>query len=136
LFPYREPDSKASSTNLDVKHRVLRIYFIAETQYEGKINGNKSWSGKSVWSGEITPHRESLLNDLNLPNTTGPAKWWLTLIEDKWPYEKAAGDVYFSPVAKQRSFNRNNSTQLYQMDVFVLIILAAFSCTLRMKKRS
>lgn len=136
LFPYREPDSKASSNNLDVKHRLLRIYFIAEAQYEGKIDGSKPWSGKTKWSGDITQHRKSLLEKLNLPESTGPSKWWLTEIEDQWPYKKAAGDVYFAPVAKQITFDRSANSQRNPMDASALVMLASFIWVVRPRKRS
>jgi hypothetical protein len=134
LFPYREPDSKASSNSLDVKSRLLRIYFIAEAQYEGKIDGSKPWSGKTRWSGDITKHRKSLLSKLGLPSATGPSKWWLTEIEDQWPYEKAAGDVYFSPVAKQVTMDRDSKPRAYQMDASALVMLLSFIWVVRLKK--
>lgn len=127
IFPYREPDSKASSDNLAAKNRLLRIYFIAEAQYEGRIAGSKPWSGKAVWSGDITQHRTALLNSLNLPESTGPSKWWLTEIEDKWPYQKAAGDVYFSPVARQATLDRGTASQDGRMDASGLVMLAGLA---------
>ena len=135
LFPYREPDSKASGGNVDAKRRLLRIYFIAEAQYEGKIDGNRPWSGKTKWSGDITRHRETLLAKLKLPETTGPSNWWLTEIEDRWPYEKAAGDVYFSPVAKQATFGRATARH-FQMDASALAMLACFVWVVRPRKRN
>jgi hypothetical protein len=135
LFPYREPDSQASTKNLDAKNRLLRIYFIAEAQYEGKIDGNKPWSGKTKWSGDITRHRLSLLEKLKLPESTGPSKWWLTEIEDQWPYKKAAGDVYFSPVAKQSTFDRGATSQRNPMDASGFVILAGFLWVMRPWKR-
>lgn len=135
LFPYREPDSKASSDGLAAKQRLLRIYFIAEAQYEGKIDGSKSWSGKTVWSGEITQHRKDLLSKLRLPATTGPSTWWLTEIEDLWPYRKAAGDVYFSPVSKQRNIDRSTVSQHDPVDASGLLMLAGFIWVIGLRKR-
>jgi hypothetical protein len=134
LFPYREPDSTASAGNLDLKNRLLRIYFIAETQYEGRISGSKPWSGKTKWSGDITTHRKSLLGNLNLPASTGPSKWWLTEIEDQWPYRKAAGDVYFSPVSKQKSIDRSTS-QHSQTDASGILMLAGLIWVIGLRKR-
>lgn len=101
LFPYREPESATAKGQLDVSSRLLRIYFIAEARYRGQIDGGKKWSGKAVWAKDITRHKSSLLDSLKLPDTTGPKTWWLTEFEDNWRYEKAAGDVYFSPDPKQ-----------------------------------
>lgn len=101
LFPYREPESTTAKGKLDASSRLLRIYFIAEARYRGQIDGGKKWSGNAVWSNDITKHKSSLLKSLKLPDSTGPKTWWLTEFEDNWRYEKAAGDVYFSPDPKQ-----------------------------------
>jgi len=124
LFPYREPDSAAASKALASNFRLLRIYFIAETQYEGKINGTQAWSGSTRWSGNITKHRGQLLQELNLAAATGPETWWLTEIEDQWPYEKAAGDVYLVPVAKPMLIDRDGRNQPYRVDASLLAMLA------------
>lgn len=125
LFPYREPDSGASRNALDAPDRLLRMYFIAAARFRGEIQGGKKWSGKTVWSGDITPHREELLRDLGLSPATGPAQWWLTLFEDRWPYAKAAGDVYFSRDADQRSMSRQISANEKPVDAVFLAMLAA-----------
>jgi hypothetical protein len=101
LFPYREPESATAKSKLDVSSRLLRIYFIAEARYRGEIDGEKPWSGKTVWADDITRHKASLLKSLKLPASTGPDTWWLTEFEDNWRYQKAAGDIYFSPDPKQ-----------------------------------
>jgi hypothetical protein len=134
IFPYREPDSKESSASLDAKSRLLRIYFIAETQYEGKIDGSRPWTARTVWSGDITQHREGLLDTLNLPKNTGSEKWWLTKIENDWPYDKAAGDVYFSPASKQSTFDMSSNSQTNQMDASALVMIAGFIWVIRMKR--
>lgn len=130
LFPYREPESTESSQKLGAKNRLLRIYFIAETQYEGRINGNKRWSGKALWSGDITSHRTELLSALQLSTSTGPSRWWLTKIDDQWPYQKAAGDVYFSPAAKEKSFNLSAASTGNTIELSSLALVALFSWTL------
>lgn len=127
LFPYREPDSANSSNQLDAKNRLLRIYFIADTQYEGKINGETPWSGRAIWSGDITTHRNVLLTALQLPQNTGPAHWWLTKFEDAWPYEKAKGDLYFLPVSKKSTFGQSTINGTPSMDIAGIAILSACS---------
>ena len=114
LFHYREPESATPKDNLDISSRLLRIYFIAEARYRGRIDGGKKWSGEAVWANDITKHKASLLQSLKLPDSTGPKTWWLTEFEDQWKYEKAAGDVYFSPDSEQttidlRSFGGHTS---------------------------
>ena len=88
LFPYREPESGDSRGALKAPDRLLRMYFIADARFRGEIEGARKWSGKTVWSGDITSHREELLRELGLPRDTGPAKWWLTEFEDRWPYTR------------------------------------------------
>jgi hypothetical protein len=135
LFPYREPESSESSQQLGAKKRLLRIYFIAETQYVGKIDGKKRWSGKALWSGDITTHRNELLSALQLPSSSGPSRWWLTKIDDQWPYEKAAGDVYFSPATREKSFNLSAASTSKTIELSGLTLVALFSWTL-LRKRS
>lgn len=132
LFPYREPESTAASKALDNQFRLLRIYFIAEGQYEGKIKG-EDWSGKTRWSGDITKHREGLMKALKLPANTGPDTLWLTEIEDFWPYEQAAGDVYFFPVAKQMVIDRDGLLMPHKLDV-MLIVMLGLGLLLRFRK--
>jgi hypothetical protein len=97
LFPYREPDSKSSAESLGATSRLLRIYFLAEARYRGELTKEVSWTGKTAWAGKLTDeNRKKTLDHLKLPETTGPAEWWLTEFEDNWPYRVAPADVYFA----------------------------------------
>lgn len=108
LFPYREPDSTEASQQLGAAGRLLRIYFISDQAYEGRFDNGAAWSGKKMWSGDITSDRSSLLKQLKLPAAeSGPATWWLTEIEDQWPYTKAPGDVVFAPAKSQKPLLRS-----------------------------
>jgi hypothetical protein len=107
LFPYREPDPKAFAHALGAKERLLRIYFIAEARYRGELTKETPWTGQAVWSDTLTPeNRRTLLELLKLPANTGPASWWLTEFEDRWPYRAAPADVYFS---LERRYRRRGS---------------------------
>lgn len=107
LFPYREPDSRQDAAKLNVKDRLLRIYFVAESRYEGRFPSGQAWEGKPRWSQPLqSEQRSQLLRHLGLPETTGPSKCWLTEFDDHWPYGKAPGDVYFSASADQRKLAR------------------------------
>lgn len=108
LFPYREPDASEAKEKLNVSARLLRIYFIADARYRGVMDGGGKWSGKAVWSDEISQHRDKLLRELKLPSNALPGTWWLTEFEDSWPYEKAAGDVYFVPDRNQGKLDGAN----------------------------
>ncbi len=120
LFPYREPESSIAKGKLDVSSRLLRIYFIAEARYRGQIDEGKKWSGEAVWAKDITRHKSSLLKSLKLPDSTGPKTWWLTEFEDNWRYQKAAGDVYFSPNSKQTALDTRSTGRVPSYDAAFL----------------
>jgi hypothetical protein len=102
IFPYREPDSRSAAARLGVGHRLLRIYLVAESRYEGRFSTAGQWSGRTRYSQPLQQHqRTELLRHLNLPESTGPSEAWLTEFEDAWPYGKAPGDVTFTPSANQ-----------------------------------
>jgi hypothetical protein len=104
LFPYREPDSTKSASSLGADRRLLRIYFLADARFQGEMTKDWPWTGKVAWAGKLSPEsRKQVLEQLRLPETTGPAEWWLTEFEDNWPYRVAPADVYFS-----RSENQND----------------------------
>lgn len=97
LFPYREPNPEKAAAALDAHHRLLRIYFLADAKYQGKMDGDPGWTGRIAWAGKVEAEdRTRTLALLNLPPSTGPAEWWLTEFEDDWPYRNAPADVYFS----------------------------------------
>jgi hypothetical protein len=107
LFPYREPDTKSAADLLGAKRRLLRIYFVAEARYKGELTKEHPWSGTVAWAGKVDDaDRKKLLELLKLPQTTGPAQWWLTEFEDNWPYEVAPADVSFAPDANQADVRR------------------------------
>ena len=129
LFPYREPDSRDAAKALDMKHRLLRIYFVAEARYRGELTQQVAWTGKPVWSKKLSAaNRKKLLDFLKLPPTTGPAQWWLTEFEDDWPYALAPADLYFSRDPDQKTLQRACSQQRsspWPTDVWVYAIAAA-----------
>jgi hypothetical protein len=114
LFPYREPDSRTSAKALGARHRLLRIYFIADARYRGEFpatifSKSQAWTGKPVWSNKVSAEdRKKVLEQLKLPPSTGPAEWWLTEFEDDWPYAMAVGDLYFSRDRDQRKIKRHS----------------------------
>jgi len=106
LFPYREPDPSAVAAELGAVNRLLRIYFIAEARYAAEIDKGP-WSAKVAWAGKVKDaDRLAVLKLLNLPETTGPAQWFLTEFENNWRYQAAPGDVYFSRSGNQDAVHR------------------------------
>ena len=113
LFPYREPDPTKSAASLGASHRLLRIYFVADARYQGELTKDQPitkeevWTGRVAWAGKLSGEdRAKVLEHLRLPNTTGPAEWYLTEFEDNWPYKVAPADVYFSRSANQYDVRR------------------------------
>jgi hypothetical protein len=107
LFPYREPDPKQSAAALGIRHRLLRVYFIADARFRGEITPKYLWTGKLAWSNKIDgAARSRLLDLLKLPSETGPAAWWLTEFEDDWPYRAAPADLTFVKDDNQQPVKR------------------------------
>jgi hypothetical protein len=107
LFPYREPDPRQAAAALGARQRLLRIYFLAEARYRGELTPESPWTGKVAWAGPLgAPDRGKVLELLRLPDSTGPAAWWLTEFEDDWPYRAAPADVTFARDADQGTVKR------------------------------
>jgi hypothetical protein len=106
LFPYREPESATAARALQASPRLLRIYFIASRAHHGSLGDGQPWSGRTVWSGDISRWRTDLLALLKLPATTAPGTWWLTECEDRWAYTTAPGDLWFAPEKRNRTVRR------------------------------
>src|SRR5262249_34768493 len=84
-----------------------RIYFLADGRYQGELTKETPWTGNVAWAGKLdAANRKQVLDLLNLPETTGPADWWLTEFEDRWPYKIAPADLYFSRDVEQNSIKR------------------------------
>lgn len=107
LFPYREPDPAGFAEPLQARERLLRIFFIADGNHRGQLTPNQPWTGQVVWSDRLmAENRTKLLELLRLPDTTGPAEWWLTEFEDHWAYQVAPADVYFAATKDRRPVHR------------------------------
>ncbi|MES2997266.1 MAG: DUF2330 domain-containing protein [Verrucomicrobiota bacterium] len=110
IFPYREPDSRGDAAELGIRHRLLRIYFVAESRYEGRFSPGHRWAGKTRYSQPLgKDQRAELLRHLDMPESSGPSQAWLTEFEHDWPYGKAPGDVYFSPSSDQGNYPLPNN---------------------------
>lgn len=107
LFPYREPDPKNMVSSLGASKRLLRIYFIGEARYRGDLTPEIGWDAKVAWSNKMSAEaKKKTLELLNLPETMGPAEFWLTEFEDNWPYRVAPADLYFSTSSDQSTIKR------------------------------
>jgi hypothetical protein len=134
LFPYREPESSHAKRKLNAPERLLRIYFIADPRYTANLDGGGKWTGKAVWSDDITPYREKILHELKLPASTGPQKWILTEFEDRWPYASAPGDLYFSKNSDQSRIDTRSTYSAPPRDA-ALLAAFVFLCVQRLGSR-
>ncbi len=129
LFPYREPDYTSAAEALEARHRLLRIYFLAEARYRGDLDKGAGWTGRVAWANKLNAaDRKQVLALLKFPETTGPAEWWLTEFEDDWPYRVAPADVYFARDANQATVKRRPIIQyvfsIWSVDVMVTALAA------------
>jgi Uncharacterized protein conserved in bacteria (DUF2330) len=129
LFPYREPESTAK--DIGTSKRLLRIYFVAEARYQGDLTKDDPWTGKVAWTNKLkATDRSKALELLKLPETTGPAEWWLTEFEDDWPYRVAPADVFFARCHDQNEVKRPPNIEYVSTarpPDFVACILAAIA---------
>jgi len=106
LFPYREPATAAPSVAAragETLHnrtqappsRNLKIYFLGNKRYQGRLEGGQKWGGRTTWFGHIDEARYlGVIDSLGLAGKVGSAKW-LTVFEDEWPYEHSDSDLVF-----------------------------------------
>jgi hypothetical protein len=107
LFPYREPDPRSAAHELGATHRLLRLYFLAEARYQGKLTEQAPWTGRVAWANKLSDKdRTQILSLLSLPATTGPTDCWLTEFEHDWPYRVAPADLYFARDSNQDTVKR------------------------------
>jgi hypothetical protein len=140
LFPYREPESRKSAEALEAHHRLLRIYFVAEARYRGELTPETAWTGQVAWAGKMSEaDRKNALELLKLPETTGPAQWWLTEFEDDWPYRTAPADVTFSRSPTQDEVRRAPILEYvaasFPADAMVYALAAVVAVPLRRRRK-
>jgi hypothetical protein len=81
--------------------------------------------------------RTHLLTQLQLPAETGPAEFYLTEFEDRWPYKVAPADVYFA-AAKDQQDVRRPDVYVYQEnsgDISVAILFAVACVPLLLRRK-
>lgn len=142
LFPYREPESAAAAGALGATDRLLRIYFIGDARYAGALSTPGAWTGQAVWSNKLDAGaRRRALELLKLPDTTGPAAWWLTEFEDHWPYKVAPSDLTFAKAPDQTTLAREPVIEYTLaptrgMDGTPWALAGAFAIVLRSRRRA
>jgi len=141
LFPYREPDYKGSAERLGASERLLRVYFLGDARYEGELTKEQPWSGQVAWADKLSDvNRKAILEHLNLPESSGPAQWWLTEFEDNWPYQIAPADLYFTASVNQDAVKRPPVLQYVSTDgditLFAVVAVVVMPLYWRRRKRA
>jgi Uncharacterized protein conserved in bacteria (DUF2330) len=105
FFPYREPAMEDRGET----DRLLRVYFLGESRYDGTIGTDSQWPGQTVWSNLVDQdNRAQLLRLAKLPPDTAPKALWLTEIEDRSAPRKGTDDVYFSAIRNRETVKRRD----------------------------
>ena len=89
FYPYREP-RPSSTTKLDLPPRMLRVFFVADQRYTGKL-GAQPWNASTLWSAPL-----DLSADLGLK--AGPR---VTVFIDEAAARMGDAEVTFVPFADQ-----------------------------------
>jgi Uncharacterized protein conserved in bacteria (DUF2330) len=143
LFPYREPALNASAKGLASDQRLLRIYFVGEARYRGEFRPRESWLAHVAYSNRLSPEdRQKLVGLLKIPESTVPAKCWLTEFEDNWLYRWYPADVTFLRDSNQETFFRDpiieyvSSPWPSDPTVYALVSLVVVRPLLKRSRRS
>lgn len=101
FFPYREPRQDNAGKSA-VESRQLKIYFIADERFDGKLATRASWTGRPKWSGPLDPGaRNELAQQLRLPADRLATSTRLTLFVDPVVERPGDADLVFSRSADQ-----------------------------------
>ena len=102
FFPYREP-----ATQRPQGERLLRVYFLADSRFQGGIGETRDWFGRAVWSNQIDSGAlAKLLKAAKLPALAGGGGRWLTEFEDRSAPRSTAGELYFTRAQDQAILER------------------------------
>ena len=99
FFPYSEPADQRESAK-DSYGRVLRVFFLSDRRYEGKLPGTVAWPGKTIWAGAMASASAPRFGGL-LDPMIGDMHTYLTMFEDRSSPRPGTADITFSPSAVQ-----------------------------------
>ncbi len=72
----------------------------------GNLTG-ATWTGSVAWAGKVAKEkRAEAIAALGIAAAPGPADWYLTELEDPWPYRAAPSDLVFAKSATQDDVRR------------------------------
>ena len=121
FFPYREP-----ATQRPQGERLLRVYLLADSRFQGGIGDTRDWFGRAVWSNQIDSGAlAKLLKLAKLPAFAGGGGRWLTEFEDRSAPRSTAGELYFTRAEDQAILERTPNV-VYGDGGSMLKIIAGF----------
>ena len=105
FYPYREPEDMRTRdpTDMVMHPRLLRVYFLANVRYQGKLGSDGAWAGDTVWS-NVCP--AEALNRIVAGFVIGTKQWHLTEFEDYSSPRPGTSEVFFRRDADQRTVER------------------------------
>jgi Uncharacterized protein conserved in bacteria (DUF2330) len=107
FYPYKEPTPDAPKSDDPLTGRLLRVFFLSDSRYQGKLGEKGAWPGRTAWAGALgDADRDAVWNMLKLPAGKVPQPWWLTEFEDSSSPRPATADVFFSPSEDQKPVER------------------------------
>ncbi len=123
FYPYREPvERQSGSADATNRSRLLRVYFLADARYDGKLGETgPAWHGSVVVSKSLDKANasESIANlKLNAPvnHVLQDRAWRLTEFEDHSSPRPGTDEVYFAYSANQNEVER--PPQIVYVDVY------------------
>lgn len=100
FYPYREPADQ--QIRRDGASRMLKVFFVCNQRYSGKIGENSTWPGRTMWADRLQDSEKAdAIAKAKLPANAGPEKWYLTEFEDRSSPRPGTDEVYFAPSADQ-----------------------------------
>jgi hypothetical protein len=105
FFPYSEPAEQRDSKTKGWSRRLLRVFFVAEARYKGRLGNNRNWPGRTVWAGPLQAEPAAELAK-KLAVKAGRQAPWLTVFEDKASPRPGTADLFFDLSPDQAEIRR------------------------------
>ena len=108
FYPYREPASDAPVPSTG--SRLLRVFLLADSRYDGRIGSEKTWPARTAWSGNMESYLlQRLAKSAGLDMQVAPN--WLTEYEDHSFPRLGIDELYFHKAANQSMVERPVKTR-------------------------
>jgi hypothetical protein len=150
FYPYREPeDARKPAAGREMggqTQRFLRVFFIADGRYSGKLEGAKgdTWPGQAKHAKPLTEEQKPQLTKginsdekdaaLKAEPAALPGGAWLTVFDDPATPRPGTGEVYFSkddsqeelardPIIRYQYEDRFYTSDLVGLGLFAVIVV-------------